>query len=359
MADTKKKTDLSIYDGGFKGSDALTQAGVNKQNAVNAYAEALANGFNGSDALAQSGVNKQNAANAYQNWLNTGFSSDYTTLSKDALNAYNDHINKGFSYDVNADALYQQYKDKYIQQGKTAMQDTMGQAAAMTGGYGNSYAATVGNQAYQAQLNNLNDIIPELYQLAYDRYNQQGQNLLNQYSLYSDALDRDYGMWSDKGNLLSANRDYYGQEESNLYNREYGAWGDKMNLLSADRDYYGQEESNLYNREYGAWSDNRTYDQTNYWNEISAENAGREIAIKEAQEKRESEKYEKEKEKAETDYSDWDAADWEGYFATIRNDKTKGKAAAEAELDRMNKAGLIPKNMIVYASIGARGSLGH
>ena len=67
----------------------------------------------------------------------------------------------------------------------------------------------------------------------------------------------------------------------------------------------------------------------------------------------------KEKEKAETDYSDWDAADWEGYFATIRNDKTKGKAAAEAELDRMNKAGLIPKNMIVYASIGARGSLGH
>lgn len=251
MADKEKKysdIDLSKYESGFQGSDALTQ----------------------------SGVNKQNAANAYQNWLNTGFSSDYTTLSKDALNAYNDHINKGFSYDFNADALYQQYKDKYIQQGKMAMQDTMGQAAAMTGGYGNSYAATVGNQAYQAQLNNLNDVIPELYQLAYDRYNQQGQNLLNQYSLYSDALDKDYGMWSDKGNLLAA-----------------------------DRDYYGQEESNLYNREYGAWNDNKNYDTTQYWNEtnygyakeqdaIENDRRERELAIQEAAEDRAQKDWEKE-----------------------------------------------------------------
>ena len=91
-----------------------------------------------------------------------------------------------FSYDVNGDALYQQYKDKYIQQGKMAMQDTMGQASAMTGGYGNSYAATVGNQAYQASLENLNDIVPELYQMAYDKYNQEGQDMYNQYSMLSD-----------------------------------------------------------------------------------------------------------------------------------------------------------------------------
>ena len=77
-----------------------------------------------------------------------------------------------FSYDLNGDALYQQYKDKYIKQGKMAMQDTMGQAAAMTGGYGNSYAATAGNQAYQASLENLNDIVPELYQMAHDRDNE-------------------------------------------------------------------------------------------------------------------------------------------------------------------------------------------
>ena len=32
-----------------------------------------------------------------------------------------------FSYDLNGDALYQQYKDRYIQQGRQAMMDTMGQ----------------------------------------------------------------------------------------------------------------------------------------------------------------------------------------------------------------------------------------
>ena len=39
-----------------------------------------------------------------------------------------------FSYDLNGDALYQRYKDQYTTQGKLAMMDTMGQAAAMTGG---------------------------------------------------------------------------------------------------------------------------------------------------------------------------------------------------------------------------------
>lgn len=76
-----------------------------------------------------------------------------------------------FSYDLNGDALYQQLRDKYIQQGKMAMKDTIGRASAMTGGYGNSYAQSIGQQAYDAQLQDLNDIVPELYQLALDKYN--------------------------------------------------------------------------------------------------------------------------------------------------------------------------------------------
>ena len=55
-----------------------------------------------------------------------------------------------FSYDVNADPLYDMYKDKYVQQGKLAMKDTMGQAAALTGGYGSTYGQQVGQQTYDA-----------------------------------------------------------------------------------------------------------------------------------------------------------------------------------------------------------------
>jgi hypothetical protein len=105
-----------------------------------------------------------------------------------------------FSYDLNGDALYQQYKDKYIQQGKMAMMDTMGQAQAMTGGYGNSYAQSVGQQAYQSHLQELNDIVPELYQMAYDQYNQEGQDMYTQAALMAQQEDRDYGRYQDDRN---------------------------------------------------------------------------------------------------------------------------------------------------------------
>ena len=123
------------------------------------------------------------------------FTSDYTEAAKQAMEKY---LNRDkFSYDLNGDALYQQYKDQYINQGKLAMQDTIGQAAAMTGGYGNSYAQSVGQQAYQGYLQQLNDKVPELYQLALDQYNHEGENMLNQYGLLSDRENTEYGRHRD------------------------------------------------------------------------------------------------------------------------------------------------------------------
>ena len=102
-----------------------------------------------------------------------------------------------FSYDLNGDALYQQYKDQFINQGKLAMQDTIGQAAAMTGGYGNSYAQSVGQQTYQGYLQQLNDKVPELYQLALNQYNQEGDDMYKQYSMLADREETDYGRYRD------------------------------------------------------------------------------------------------------------------------------------------------------------------
>ena len=86
-----------------------------------------------------------------------------------------------YQYDVNTDALYQNIKDNYIRQGRQAMMDTQGASAALTGGYGNSYGLLAGQQAYQNSLGNLSAQIPELYNLAYQRYlgneNSQRQNL--------------------------------------------------------------------------------------------------------------------------------------------------------------------------------------
>ena len=164
-----------------------------------------------------------------------------------------------FSYDVNGDALYQQYKDKFVQQGKMASADVMGQAAAMTGGYGNSYAATVGNQAYQAHLNNLNDVIPELYQMAYDRYNQEGQELYNQYSLFADRDNTDYGRYRDTVSDWQTDRNFLANRFDTERNFDYGVFNDAENAaqsqFNTDRNFaYGQYTDD-YTAAYNAYRD--------------------------------------------------------------------------------------------------------
>lgn len=115
---------------------------------------------------------------------------------------------KDFQYDLNGDALYQQYKQQAIKNGRLAMMDTMGQASAMTGGYGNSYAQSVGQQAYQQHMTDLNDKIPQLYQLALDRYDMETNRLYNQYGLLADRENLDYSRYRDQLGDWQGERNY-------------------------------------------------------------------------------------------------------------------------------------------------------
>lgn len=197
-----------------------------------------------------------NKKNTYETNNNPGEwqGGNYQDAVKSAWDAINNRAK--FSYDLNGDALYQQYKDKYINQGRLAMADTIGQASAMTGGYGNSYAVTAGSQAYQSHLQNLNDIVPQLYQMAYDRYNQEGQDLKDKYSLASDMYNREYGEHRDKVSDYNTNLDRLASEYYNERNFDYGAW-------DADRNYYMDAYNAQYNRDYGAHTDeqNMLYQQ--------------------------------------------------------------------------------------------------
>ena len=131
------------------------------------------------------------------------FTTGYQSQYRDQIQGLYDQIanRKDFTYDVNADAMYQQLKDQYVQGGRMAMMDTMGQAQAMTGGYGNSYAQGVGQQAYQGYLQGLNDQVPNLYQMALNRYIQQGDQMLDQYSMLTAQEAQDYARWQDQQNL--------------------------------------------------------------------------------------------------------------------------------------------------------------
>ena len=157
---------------------------------------------------------------------------EYQSQWKAQIDSIIDRIlnREDFSYDVNSDALYQQYKDQYTALGKMAMQDTMGQAAAMTGGYGNSYAATAGNQAYQSYLRELNNVVPELYQMALDKYTREGDELYNQYALLGDQESQDYGRYMDAYNQWLSERDYLAGRYDSERDYDYGKYSDDRNL---------------------------------------------------------------------------------------------------------------------------------
>lgn len=146
-----------------------------------------------------------------------------------------------FSYDLNGDMLYKQYKDQYQLLGQQAMMDTIGQAATLTGGYGNSYAQNAGQQAYQGYLQKLNDIVPQLYGIAYDRYNQEGQDLKDQYAMLAQQDDTEYGRYRDKLSDYMNERNYLADMYTSERNFDYSRYGDDRNFdfnsYTDDRNY--------------------------------------------------------------------------------------------------------------------------
>ncbi len=182
------------------------------------------------------------AAQAYLEQVKASKPGAYQSRWDDELTSLYDQIRnrKKFSYDMGTDPLYQQYREQYQRLGRLAMQDTMGQAAALTGGYGSTYGEQVGQQAYNAYLQNLNDIVPQLQQQAYQRYQDEGTDLYKQYSLVKGREDTDYGRYrdtvSDYYSDLSDARSAYNSERSldqSQWETMLNYWAQKANNENA------------------------------------------------------------------------------------------------------------------------------
>jgi len=183
-----------------------------------------------------------------------------------------------FQYDFNADPLYQQYKGNYTQMGKQSMMDTMGNAAALTGGYGNSYAATAGNQAYQQHLQQLNSVIPELYNSAHQAYRDQGADIYNQMGLLRGLEGDAYGRYRDDYGDWQNERGYYYGKQGDLYSRDYNEYLTSLNQWNEDRGF----DYKQYQDELAQWNTNRNFDYGKYMDEYGMWSADREYAYKAA-----------------------------------------------------------------------------
>lgn len=166
-----------------------------------------------------------------------------------------------FSYDFASDPLYQQMAERYQQQGKMAMMDAMGDAAALTGGYGSSYGQQVGQQTYQGYLQGLNDAIPELRDAAYQVYQDEGDRMYENANLLQGLENTEYGRYRDTV------QDYY--NDLNYYYTKY-------NDMSAD-------EYNRYVNDLSAWQADRAYYYQKSQDELAQSNWEREFALAQAQ----------------------------------------------------------------------------
>ncbi len=130
---------------------------------------------------------EQEAQRAYdQLAANSGISSD----TEEAMQAYKNR--QPFAYDPANDGLYAGYERVYEKQGKQAMDDTAARAAELSGGYANSYGVSAGSKAYETKLDQLAQVIPELYQIAQERYDRQNQQLLQEIELLTNRDNEAY-----------------------------------------------------------------------------------------------------------------------------------------------------------------------
>ena len=103
-----------------------------------------------------------------------------------------------FRYDYTTDPTYLAYADQYKRLGDRAREDTLGNVAAMNGGYASSWAASAASQAQNDYNQQLSDVIPTLYDAAYNRYMDDYNMDVTNYGILKDLDDTYYNRYRDK-----------------------------------------------------------------------------------------------------------------------------------------------------------------
>lgn len=175
----------------------------------------------------------KDAQAAVENWEKAKPAPYDSTYSKQLDALISAATGREFSYDPAQDPLYKSYKDSYTQNGRLAMLDAMGKAASLTGGMGNSYAQSVGQQAYGNYMQDLAQVIPKLYEAAYGRYTAEGDQLHDQIKLLSSLENDQWGRYNDMlENYLKEGKFLFDKYDT-MSDADYEKFLDYMELLRA------------------------------------------------------------------------------------------------------------------------------
>lgn len=175
----------------------------------------------------------RDAQSALENWEKAKPASYDNAYSKQLDALISAATGREFSYDPLRDPLYKSYKDSYTQSGQLAMLDAMGKAAALTGGMGNSYAQSAGQQAYGRYMQDLAQVIPKLYEAAYGRFTDEGDQLHDQIKLLSSLDDAEWDRYNDILENYLKEGEFLLDKYETLSDADYEKFLDYMELLRA------------------------------------------------------------------------------------------------------------------------------
>lgn len=208
--------------------------------ALNSYKNAINSGYKPSSAVNTYRNERDSALKKAQAMGNFNYESQYKDKIEGLLNNA-ENMKFNFNYSLTDDPAYQSYRDQYVHNGQMAAQNAAAEAASQTGGYGSTAATTASQQAYNESLTQLNSIVPDLYNSAYQRqWNEFTderdtlQELANAYqSLDQQGYDQALATWTNNFNQYITLAEQYNN------NYQY--------LDSAERQQYETKLDGLYN----------------------------------------------------------------------------------------------------------------
>lgn len=142
-----------------------------------------------------------------------------------------------FSWSKETDPQYSSYKKTYLREGERATADALAKASAASGGRPSSFAVNAATQAGDYYATKLSDVIPTLYQQAYERYLKDYQMKLSDLNAVNQQEQLDYAKYLDRLNQFNTDRTF----DYNNYLGEYSRLQDYLGGLQ------GQDQT-TYNR---------------------------------------------------------------------------------------------------------------
>lgn len=148
-----------------------------------------------------------------------------------------------FSWSKEDDPQWSSYKKSYLREGDRATANALSQAAAASGGRPSTAALTAATQAGDYYATQLNDIIPTLYQQAYDRYLNEYNMSLQDLNAVNTQEQLDYTKYLDQLGQFNTDRNF----AFNQYLSDFDILQDKLSALQGqdgvdfDRYWNGQQ----------------------------------------------------------------------------------------------------------------------